>query len=86
MVREDFVGGSPLSTELKKVREGTLWRLEPLFLARETSTKVLEHWGNRMEVTVAGTECVTEGERRQDHMGFCEPNPHKSEDSHFYPK
>lgn len=82
MVREDFLGGSSLSTGLKKVREGTLWRLETLFLARETSTKVLEHWGKRMEASVAaGTECVMEGERRQDHMGFCEPNPHKSEDS-----
>lgn len=86
MVREDFLGGSPLSTGLKKLREGTLWRLETLFLAGETRTKVLEQWGNRMESSVAGTECVMEGERRQDHMRFCEPNPHKSEDSHFYPK
>ena len=73
MVREDFLGESPLSTELKKVREGTLRRLETVFLAQETSTKVLEHWGNRIEASVAGTECVTEGERRQDHLGFCEP-------------
>jgi len=72
MVREDFLGGSSLSTELK-VREGTLRRLETVFLAQETSTKVLKHWGNRIEASVAGTECVTEGERRQGLLGFCEP-------------
>lgn len=55
MVRGDFLGGSLLSTELKKVREGTLQGLEMVFLAWKTSTKVLEYWGSRIEASVAGT-------------------------------
>lgn len=46
----------PLSTEVKEVREGGLWRLRTVFLTRETSAIVLEHWRNRMEASVAGTE------------------------------
>lgn len=71
-----------MSTELKKVREGTLRGLEVVFLAWKTSTKVLEYWGNRIEASVAGTECLTEAERRKITRGFVS----HGEDCHFYLK